>query len=393
MRVPLAWLNLTHRPLRLMVFLAGIGFAVLLMFVQLGFWCALLDSVAGVINHLNADLVIINRAKYVLDMPEPFPRQWLYQAQAVAGVNSVAPLYVRTGFWKVPDLPVRSDPLRKPMPSQQFIRVLAFDPASKAMDFPQVAQDANELRLPGTAFWDRKSKKGMYGMRPGPFTTELCEQHLELIGTFDLGTDFSSNGNLVMSDQNYAAYFRGLTTSYDPLQDVEVGLVRLKKGADAQVVQKGLVAALPADVLVLTRGQYARNEQRYWENATPVGFIFRLGLLVGFVVGVVICSQILSSDVSDHLPEYATLKAIGYTNRYLTGVVLSEALLLSLVGFIPGYFLSKLFYLLLGQATGLPLDLTWDRGLGVLVLTMAMCVISGFVAVGKVWVADPAEVF
>ena len=229
-----------------------------------------------------------------------------------------------------------------------------------------------------------------------PFRSELFDKEIYVIGTFDLATDFSSNGTLIMSQRNYAYYFRGYTPSASPLEDVEVGLVRVTNPDDSNLVlqvQQALKDVLPCDVRVFTRQEYQEKEGEFWRKSTPVGFIFSLGLLVGFVVGVIICSQILSTDVGDHLAEYATLKAIGYTNGYLAGVVFKEALVLSLLGFVPGIVFSKVFYLLLSWLTGLPLNMTFPRIMIVLVCTVAMCIISGFLAIGKVWVADPAEVF
>jgi putative ABC transport system permease protein len=391
-RIPLAWLNLTHRPMRFLVFLAGIGFAVVLMFVQLGFWCALLDGVVALIDRMNADLVIVNRAKYALEIYEPFPHRHVAQARGVAGVESVTPLYIGDAMWKIPDMARPTDPQDEPLPTRQVIRVLAFDPSSGALRAPEAVEYARHLGKRNTALRDRLSKS-IFGMKPDDFSTELNEQNIKIIGTFELGTDFSTNGNLIMSDYNYAQYFKGMTASASPLDDVEVGLVRLQKGADPLVVRQALEQQLPDDVRVCTLEEYKQAERDFWQNSTPIGFIFLLGLVVGFVVGVIICSQILSTDVGDHLSEYATLKAIGYTNGYLTGVVLKEALLLSLLGFLPGLAMSKLIYVFLGWLTGLPMDMTFWRSLAVLGFTVAMCIISGFLALGKVWVADPAEVF
>lgn len=101
-----------------------------------------------------------------------------------------------------------------------------------------------------------------------------------------------------------------------------------------------LAAGLPNDVKVLALEDFAQIEKNYWANGTGIGFIFGLSVGVGFIVGIVIVYQILYSDVSDHLPEYATLKAIGYSERYLLGVLTQEALLLAILGYIPGFILS-----------------------------------------------------
>jgi putative ABC transport system permease protein len=135
------------------------------------------------------------------------------------------------------------------------------------------------------------------------------------------------------------------------------------------------------------------REKWFWWTNTPIGFAFGAGVVLGFVVGMVICYQILSSDVADHLAEYATLKAIGYPNRYLSLVVLQEALILAAAGFVPGMLVTFGVYVLLTEITGLPMRLTPGRGGLVLVLTVVMCVVSGLMAVGKVKKVDPADVF
>ena len=150
---------------------------------------------------------------------------------------------------------------------------------------------------------------------------------------------------------------------------------------------------LPDDVVVLTLEDFVAREKHFWQVSSPVGFVFGLGMVMGFIVGVVVCYQILSADVADHMAEFATLKAIGYPDRYLSGVVLQEAALLSLIGFAVGLAITTGLYALLRNSTGLPLELTFPRAALVLILTVLMCLASGLIAVRKVQHADPAEVF
>ena len=114
---------------------------------------------------------------------------------------------------------------------------------------------------------------------------------------------------------------------------------------------------------------------------------------MGFVVGVVIVYQILYTDVSDHLPEYATLKAIGYSDWILLGVILQEALILAILGFIPGYFASYGVYQLLVVITRVPLTMKAAVAVQVFILTLVMCSLSGVIAMNKLRSADPADVF
>ena len=386
-RVPLAWLNLTHQKRRLFVSLAGVAFAVVLMFMELGFWNALLDGVVALIQAFNADLVLVNKEKYALNVNEPFPRERLYQALAVAGVRAVYPIYLETrlSFWKNPNA---SDPDQSNI---WPIRVVAFDLSDPALRIPGIEAYLPQLRLPDTTLIDVKSKR-YFGKRAPDIRRELTRRSIRVVGTFSLGTDFSINGNLLMSDGNFARYFPDPTGS-SVLGKVEIGLIRIDPDADRRTIRRTLQQALPVDVVVFTKEEYADKEKQFWQNATPVGFVFGLGLAMGFVVGVIICYQILSADIGDHLPEFATLKAIGYSNFYLTGVVLQEAVFLAVLGFLPGLLISSLLYAWLGQSTGLPLRLTLGRGGSVLVLTIVMCMCSGLLAVRKVHKADPAEVF
>lgn len=387
-RVPLAWLNLTHHKRRFAVALAGITFAVLLMFMQLGFWHALLDSMVAVVDRFDASLVLVHRLKYSLVVAETFPRARLTQAEAVAGVRLVSPLYLEytRSLLQVPDRRMLWDPASRP------IRVLAVDPMAPALAIPAIGQHAEELRLGGAVLMDRKSKPE-FGEWEAGVRRELADRAVRVVGEFRLGTDFTTEGNIIMSEDEFARLFP-IAGSRDLRRDaVSVGLVQLEAGADTGQVQQALERALPRDVEVLTRERFRDRERAFWARHTPVGFIFFIGLVMGFIVGVVICYQILSADVTDHLSEYATLKAIGYPNRYLKAVVLQEGLWLSLLGFVPGLVLARCAYWLLEFWTGLPLRLTVPRTVLVLALSVCMCVASGLIALRKVELADPAEVF
>jgi putative ABC transport system permease protein len=134
-------------------------------------------------------------------------------------------------------------------------------------------------------------------------------------------------------------------------------------------------------------------EKDFWQNISPIGTIFGVGVFMGFLVGSIIVYQILYTDVSDHLSEYATLKAIGYRDGFLFSIVLKEALLLSILGYIPGLAMSYGFYILTSQATGLPITMTMQRAVMVFIFTIVMCAGSGALAMRRIRSADPAEIF
>jgi putative ABC transport system permease protein len=381
-RTPLAWLNLTHNKRRLSLALAGVGFAVLLMCMELSFREALYDSTVAVIRHMNADLFITSKAKYTIIVRESFSRRRLAQAQASDAVAATYPLYIET---KRSNL--KNDKTGEALP----IRVLAFNPDDPVFNMPEVEQDLRDLRLPDRALYDRKSKPE-YGEVWSGKSIELAGRKLQVIGLFTLGTDFANDGNLITSDLTYRQLFPGRPGD-DPLSAVDVGLVRLKPGADPKAVKDELLKILPSDVTVYTKDEYLAKELSFWETSTPIGYIFWLGALMGFFVGFVICYQILYTDVSDHLPEFATLKAMGYSNSYFFWVVLQESVLLSLMGFLPGVLASEAICLLVARLTNLSVGVYWPTALGVLLLSTVMCMIAGCVAVQRVMRLDPAELF
>jgi ABC-type antimicrobial peptide transport system, permease component len=177
------------------------------------------------------------------------------------------------------------------------------------------------------------------------------------------------------------------------LNTVDIGLLRVRPGADVEAIARTLRDQLPKDVAVLTKPEFVDMELDYWRNNTAIGFVFTLLTIMSFVVGIILVYQILYTDVADHWTQYATLKAIGYSNRYLLGVVFQQALLLGMMGFIPGYLTALVLYRVTANATGLLMQMTLGRGLNILLATVLMCLISGAIAIRKVQSADPAEVF
>jgi putative ABC transport system permease protein len=381
-RTSLGWLQLSHDKGRMAVAIAGIAFADVLMFMQLGFQNALYSSNTRLHQTLQADLVLINpQGRNLLNLSS-IPRRRLYQAMNVPGVKSADPLYVKLANWKVPET-------RR----ETSIMVLGFNPDRPAFTLPEVNQNLNSIKLPDTVLFDRASR-GDYQAAIAQISqgqsvkTEIDRRTITIDGLFSIGASFAADGALITSDQNYLRLF--------PKQDaasVNAGLIQLEAGADPVQVQQVLKAHLPSDVKVLTKQEFIEFEKNYWAKNTAIGFVFNLGVAMGFVVGVIIVYQVLSTDVSDHMAEYATFKAMGYRNMYLLGIVFEEAIILSVLGFLPGVGVSVGLYHLTRQATNLPLYMTILRAFAVLILNMVMCSISGTIATRKLQAADPADIF
>ena len=387
MRTPLALLNLIHDRKKFLTSLAGVAFAVLLMFLFNGFKNALYDSQTQLLEQFNAEIVIINRLKENMFVPRSFARRRLYQAKAFEGVEDTFAVYTSEARWKNPET-------KQTRP----VRVIAYNPSDPVLTMPDILAHQEDLKLPNTALIDTRARAEV-GAREAGIVTELADREIRIVGTFDLGTDFAAgNGNLIMSDQNFLRYvaFRGPEEEERSFATVDLGLVKVVPGTDVPRLVKILGEKLPKDILVLSKygpDGFVLRERQYWEENTNIGFVFSLLTAMGFIVGIILVYQILYTDVADHWSEYATLKAMGYGNLFLFGVVIQEAIILSVLGFIPGFLISSVFYNLAAGVTGLIFKMTLERVVSIYVMTFVMCLISGAIAVRKVQATDPAEVF
>ena len=381
--IPLAWLQLTRERLRLTIAVAGVAFAVVLILMQLGFRDAMFESAVRYHHALEYDLVMVSPKTHFIVQPASFARRRLYQALGYEGVAKVTPVYLGQQVWKNPDKPTE----------MRTIFAVGIDPSRDVLDLPGIDKHWERIKLADFVLFDRASRPE-YGSIVDRFEsgkrvmTEMGERLIEVAGLFELGTSFGIDGSVITSDLNFLRLFPHRSPG-----TIDLGLVDLKPGFDPVAVRNTIASGIPRDVEVLTRAGFIAREKDYWNTNTPIGYVFLFGVIMGLGVGGVIVYQILFSDVSEHLREYATLKAIGYPNSYLFSVVLQESILLAVLGYVPGVLVTLGLYWVTDAATGLPLTLTTERALFVLLLTLAMCCGSGMIALRKVRSADPAEVF
>lgn len=383
-RIPLAWCLLTRQPGRLLVALAGICFAGMLMFLQLGFRDALFDASIAIHRLFNADVVVISSTSSSSVSMEPFPQRRLFQAASWPEVESISPVRWGLLVWKNPETG-----------APRGILTVGFDPDDDILRLEGLAEQKKSLQLDQRVLYDRLSRSEF-----GPVeewleagrtvTAEVGNTRLVVADLVELGVSFGADGTLLTSNRT----FNQLTGSADGSSTaIELGLIRLVPGADPDAVAAALNKALPDDVRVLTKPEFLDFEKDYWRSSTAIGFIFNLGAAMGLVVGAVVVYQILFSDVVDHLPEYATLKAMGYSSMDLVAVILQESLLLAGFGYIPAFLAGQGIYNFARTATNLPIGMSSQMATFVFAMIFLMCVISGLLAMGKIRDADPAEIF
>ncbi len=381
-KIPLAWLLLSRQPLRLLVAIAGISFAGILMFMQLGFRDGLFDASVTVHKLLDADLILISpRSKSSISM-SGFPKRRLIQTLAQKDVESIAPVNLNYLLWRNPEnLKTRS------------ILALGFNPEDSLLLEKDFSEKAQVLKNPGRVLFDSLSRPEFgpieeWFLNDRNVETEVAGKRVKVEGLVKLGPSFGADGNLLTSRETYLRLFPG-----NPKGSIEIGLVRLKSGANPLFVSKILNNSLPNDVRVLTKKEFIDFEKNYWRNSTAIGFIFTLGAFMGFVVGCVVVYQILYSDVTDHLPEYATLLAMGYRLKSLFFVVAREGFLLAFFGYLPAYFSGQLLYALVRNSTRLPIEMDASKSILIFILILFMCMGSAGIAMRKLVDADPAEIF
>lgn len=386
MSAPLGWLQLRHRPLRLLVAVAGIGFAVLLIMMQLGFRSALFDSAVRFHERFHYDIALFSPDSVFIVRPQEFSIRRLYQARGDAAVVDVSPVYIFPAVYKNPWNNER-----------RSINAIGFPPGDRLLETPGFAERRSLLTRQDVVIMDAESRPefGPPGVtleeafaRDDRIRTEINDREMGIVGLFHMGTSFGIDGTVAMSVDNWLRIFPDRDR-----ENIQLGLLRVAAGADPEVVRDRLRQRLPDDVLVMTKADFVAREKAYWNSATPIGYVFAFGAIMGLVVGAIIVYQILFADVTEHLPEYATLRAMGYANGFVSGIVLQQAAILAVLGYLPGLAAAAGLYARAAAATNLPLAVTPERAGVVFGLTLGMCAVSALLAVRKVRRLDPAEVF
>ncbi len=381
-RPPLGWLQLRHKPSRLLVALSGIAFAVLLIMMQLGFRSALFESAVRFHERFRYDIALFSPDSVFIVRPQSFSIRRLYQALAVDGVATVAPVYIFPGVWK--------DPWGS---SRRSINIVGIRPENDLLDTPGFSEARHRIARQDSVIFDTNSRPEFGAVasalaKQGRLTTEVNDRTVDVVGTFSMGTSFGIDGTIITSEDNWLRLFPDRSRN-----DIQLGLISLVPGTDPIDARKRLQEYLPSDVLVMTKQEFIERETAYWDSATPIGYVFFFGAVMGFVVGSIIVYQILFADVSEHLHEYATLRAMGYSNAFVSGIVLQQAFILAVLGYVPGVVIVHWLYGSAAAATHLPITLTVERGGSVFLLTLVMCSISALLAVRRLRRLDPADVF
>lgn len=400
-RTPISLLNLISQPTRAIVSVVGVAFALLLIFMQLGFRGAVGNTATLVYGKLKGQLIIRSTDYVHLYEPRMFDRSWMNRVASHPDVESVDPFFIMLHRWQNP---IRNEGCVQSPPEGSFRTVGMM---GMQLDRPVLYVDELEDKLPllktrDTMLVDRATRAEYGPENCKRFSdldvgkrTELGNRTTTIVETFLLGTGLATNGAVLVSDQDF-----GARAGVDVRRRVSLGLVELKPDCDPAKVRDALLQSLrqaesksDLPVQILTMDEQRQWERNRWLTETPIGMIFTMGVVLSFIIGSAIVYMVLATDVSSRLAEYATLKAMGYSPYFLASSVLKQAWFLSLFGYVPALVSAIILYQITSSLSGIPTFMTWERAAGVFGLSLLMCSLAGILAVRKLWKAEPASLF
>jgi putative ABC transport system permease protein len=376
MKVPLAWRILTYDKRRTALALIGIFMAILLVFVQLGLFYAVPRGGLLLYDNMRFDLLLTSDQYEYQAQPGVFPLSQLERVRNSPDVAEATPIYFGIAKWKSGEGDLWPD-----------VFMIGFDPASHIFIPDSISGQSAMLDQVDTVLVD-SSTRPMFGPLGTGRLVEIDDRKVTIGGQYVLGTGFMGFGVALTSTANFARLFPQRGSAI-----VNLGAIRLKAGVDPGRAAGDLQKLAGSGARIFTRQELAAHETAYWTTRTSVGIIFGSGLLISLVVGVMIVYQIVSTQVGQQLPQFATLKAIGYRDRSLAATVSAMSLLIVIAGFIPALAAASGLYSVIRQETVLPVMMSEMRLLAVFAAALGMALISALLSVRVLRHADPADVF
>ncbi len=380
--VVIGWFQLSHGRTRLFVALCGVSVIVAMILTVLSLKDAVIESTLQVPKSLKGDVIILSARTQTILRPAPFPRRFLDRLHGIDGVAEVSSVAIENARWINPETH-----------QEHPIRVFGLDLEYDVIALPGIDPSEPKLKMKDTIIFDASSRPKF-----GPvaerfenglgFSTEVNGRRVDVCGLTYAGVSIASDGNLFTTHANFQRLFPNLSDSKS-----HIGVLRLEDiGLQSQVVHQ-VREMLGTEAQVLTRDEMMKAEKAFMKLNDPVDDIMGMIASVAFFVGMIIVYQILYTDVVNHLPQFATLKAIGFTGAFLLGIIIAEGVILSLLGFWPGLLMAHGLAWLAQEATLLPVTISIGNSFGVLVAAIVMCALAASIAVRKITQAEPASVF
>lgn len=388
MRIDLALFNIINNPQKTALSVAGIGVAVLLVFMQLGFRGAVEDTATSIYGKLDFDVLVRSPEYLHFVDANQISLSVRDEVSSLKGVDHIKTLFVSIVNWRNHDGELKG------------ILLIGVDPNNSPFRDRKIDKMIDRLTSKNAMLIDKLSSKEFGPKNKMHFNEndigarfELSDRQMEIVGLFTMGAGLAANGAAIVSEET----FRRLVPTASDTQ-VSLLLVNLKDNVDTkkfidQVRSSRVSQSTSKEYEMLTKAEVTQLELNRWIGETPIGFIFGMGVVTAILVGAAIVYSVLGNDVTSRLNEYATLNAMGYTNSYMATVVLRQAIYLAFFSFLPALLSAYFLYWVTSQLANIPMEMNVERIGIVLGLTLAMCGASGTLALKKLWQAEPADLF
>lgn len=384
----IAWAQLLHQKVQTIVTILGIAFTAALLFMQIGFRIGLLESSTQLPASFQSDIVLTSNSSIAFSVAVPFSERRLNQVLAFEEVESVTPVYITMIFVK------RLEEQPKLMSS---IQVIAFPLKPNVIELPGLTENLDKLKGDNLFLLDGRSRSELSSLVTavkdnGRVSTEITtlgfeRRKVNFVGLFEMGASTFYNGNLITSETNFLKIF-GLEQG-----EILAGLVHVKPGVDVPSLISRIKAYLPEDVKVMSKEELIREDKKFIEYSSPMGTVFLFAMLFSIIIGIVILYQVLYQNISRFTKEYATLKAIGYSQGFLVKIVLEQVFIFAISGYIPGFITSCFVYNILSEVTKMKFLMSFNIAAFVLFQVCLICIVSGIIATNKLKEANPVEIF
>lgn len=370
----LALRNLIHDRMRFAVTLVGIVFSIVLVAVQLGLYIGSERIILSMLDHAEGDLWIVATGSQSFDDASILPGREKYAALSLDGVETVKELVVTFAQWTRPN-----------DGGKTAVVLVGIDPAGTALrPWNIVSGDEAALSLKDAVVVDRSYLETL-GLNKVGDTGQIEGKKARVIALTDRIRSFTTLP-YVFTTKNQARSFTGI-----PEDRATFVLIKLSPGANPELVRSTLSSKLE-HVEVITHEEFRNRSLDHWLFATGAGAALIAGAILGVIVGMVIVAQTLYSSANDHINEFATLRAMGSSAGYIHKVIIWQALLSAVIGFVVAIVID-LIIVTLSDGTALVVVMTPKLALSLLVLTVVMCIVSALSAIIKVTRIDPAMVF
>lgn len=379
--LPLAWLLLSKQPTKFLTAILGVAVAGMLILIQLAIQDALYNSSVAIVKKFDAELVMISQKSASLTGLASFDQPRLANVFAADSVQNVYPIRWRYVKWRLPGESLG-----------RLAIAIGINPSQPVFKDDAIQAIQAELSIPGRILYDSLSRPE-FGPVQEQFERERTmvayggDVRLKVAGLVRLGPSFGYDSSFITSQSTVDSIYP------ESAGQIELGLVKLKPGVNVDTALAKLSTSLPADVNLMTAKQFANTEKSYWANSKPIGYVFLFCAVMGLAVGAMMVYQLLSMDVSFHLPAYALMLSIGYQRLRLESVVFMQGIILSVLGFPISWLVSSLLCRLIAGATSLPMALPALTVALTFLLVVFMCSASSLLAMSKLNDADPAELF